>query len=252
MQTNINGYDNEFNFIKYLNGKRISELNPMFYDFIIAIFSNVNENDKILCWKNKYRQKADIFIMINGITKGVSIKKGSRNSVHVEPISEFIHFLIINGIQRDCIIKYLKYHYADGTTNGKGLKRISVSEYKKYNESDIIEINKAFNNEKLINAAIERFITKGIFSKYEIAAIIDGEVDDFLWITTSDIKKIINSKTIFYSSAVHIGPLFCQPKNRCLNHNPIYEKDRFCVQIKWYSLFDDIICNMNNSLPNSY
>ena len=41
MQTNVNGYDNELNFIKYLNGKRISELNPMFYDFIIAIFSNV-------------------------------------------------------------------------------------------------------------------------------------------------------------------------------------------------------------------
>ena len=40
--------------------------------------------------------------------------------------------------------------------------------------------------------------------------------------------------------------MVCQPKNRCLNYNTKYEKDRFCIQIKWYSIFDDIIENMNN------
>lgn len=40
----------------------------------------------------------------------------------------------------------------------------------------------------------------------------------------------------------------CQPKNRCLNYNPLYEKDRYSVQIKWYSLNDDIIEYMNNRL----
>ena len=30
----INGYDNEFEFVKELNGKMINELNPMFYDLI--------------------------------------------------------------------------------------------------------------------------------------------------------------------------------------------------------------------------
>ena len=90
----------------------------------------------------------------------------------------------------------MKYHYADGTTNGKGIKRISVCEYKQNYLSDIVDINNAFNNKKIINAAIERFITKGLFSKYKIAAIIDGEVDDFIWITTSDIKKVILSKNI--------------------------------------------------------
>ena len=28
---------------------------------------------------------------------------------------------------------------------------------------------------------------------------------------------------------------------RNLNYNPKYEKKRFCVQIKWYSIYDDIM-----------
>lgn len=63
--------------------------------------------------------------------KGISIKKGYKNSVHVERISDFIHFLIENNIDREIVTEYLKYHYADGSTNGKGIKRLSVEEYKK-------------------------------------------------------------------------------------------------------------------------
>ena len=43
------------------------------------------------------------------------------------------------------------------------------------------------------------------------------------------------------SSGVHFGPLFCGPMTRNLNNNPKYESKRFCIQIKWYSLHDDII-----------
>ena len=79
---------------------------------------------------NPFSQKTDIFIKINNIKKRISIKSGIKNSVHVEPISEFIHFLIENNIEKKYIISYLKYHYADGTTNGSGIKRVSISEYK--------------------------------------------------------------------------------------------------------------------------
>lgn len=56
------------------------------------------------------------------------------------------------------------------------------------------------------------------------------------------------SKKDNYSTAVHLGPMTIQPKNRCLNHNPKYEKDRYCIQVKWYNLFDDIIENKNNKI----
>lgn len=110
----------------------------------------------------------------------------------------------------------------------------------------IDKINNVFNNEKILKEAIERFVIKGNNSKFYIDAIIYGEIDDFVWITKEDIIHIILLQKNIYSTAVHFGPITCQPKNRCLNYNTKYEKDRFCVQMKWYNLYDNIIENMNN------
>ena len=129
--SDINGYANEFEFVKYFNGKRVKELNPMFYDLVVTIFPKCDDNAIIKSWRNHYPQKSDIFIKINDTIKGISIKKGIRNSVHTEPISEFVHFLIENHITKDSVISYLKYHYADGSINGSGEKRLSAEEYKK-------------------------------------------------------------------------------------------------------------------------
>ena len=83
------------------------------------MFYGFNEDDIIKCWRNHLPQKSDIIIKIRNIIKGVSIKKGMKNSVHVDSITEFIHFFFFFGVQRDIVIKYLKYQYGDGSTNGK-------------------------------------------------------------------------------------------------------------------------------------
>ena len=238
--SDISGIRNEYLFVKYLNGKQVKELNPLFRDLIDNLF-NCKDYNYIKCWKNDLPQKSDIFIRIGNEKRGISIKRGYKNSVHVERITDFIHFLIENRVKRDIVIKYLKYHYADRSTNGKGNNRISVEEYKKDHENDIHEINKVFNDEKIILKAIDKFVLKGNNSSDCIDAIIYGEVDDFLWILKNDIKKIILSKRNLYSSGTHFSILSCQPKTRNLNFNPKYEKDRFCVQIKWFNLLDDII-----------
>ena len=245
---NINGFDNEYEFVKYLNGKRVIELNPIFKELIERIFPDIDDYALIKSWRNHYKQKTDIFIKINGIMKGISIKKGIKNSIHVERISDFIHFLIENNIDREIVIEYLKYHYADGSTNGRGNKRLSVEEYKQNNQFSIDKINIFLNKDEILLKAIDRFVIKGKNSNYYIDALICGTIDDFIWITKEDIIKVIMSKKDNYSTAVHFGPLTVQPKNRCLNYNSKYEKDRFCVQIKWYNLFDDIIENMNNKI----
>jgi len=247
----INGSENELEFVKYFNNRKISELNPMCRQFIENLFYITDENLVIKCWKNKYKQKSDIFIKINKEVKGISIKKGIKNSVHVERISDFIHFLIENKVDRNIVIEYLKYHYADGSTNGKGEKRVSVEEYKKANQESINKINMVFKDENILKNAIDKFVIKGNNSTLYISALVYGEINDFIWITADDIKKVILRKKDIYLTGVHFGPLVCQPKNRCLNYNSKYEKDRFCVQIKWYSLFDDIIENMNNNVTNN-
>lgn len=248
--SDISGFDNEYEFVKYLNHKKVCELNPLFRNLIDSLFPNVKENFIIRSWRNHYKQKTDVFIKIDGKIKGISIKKGMKNSMHVERITDFIHFLIENHIDREIVIQYLKYHYADGSTNGKGSNRITVEEYKKENQSNIDKINIAFNNEKILKKAIDRFVIKGKNSNYYIDAIICGEVDDFVWIAKDDILNVILSKKDDYSTGVHFGSLSCQPKNRNLINNPKYEKDRYCVQIKWYNLFDEILENMNNKVLN--
>lgn len=245
---NINGFRNEYEFSSYLNNKKVSELNIMFRNFIDDIFDNPDEDLDIKAYVNTTRKKYDICIVIDSSIKRISIKKGIKNSVHVEGISSFIHFLIQNGVKKEIIIEYLKYHYADGTTNGTGKERISVEEYKKNNQNKIDMINNAINNKSILYKAVRRFVLRGIENNEFIDCLLFGVVDDFIWIKKEDIVKLIMGKINEYSSAVHFGALTVQPMNRCLNYNPKYEKTRFCVQIKWYNIVDDIIEYMNNKI----
>ena len=244
----INGLDNEYEFVKYLNKKKICELNPMFYVLIKSLFPLEDESSAISCWRNHYKQKSDIFVKINNTMKGISIKKGMKNSFHVERISDFINFLIENNIEKEYVIEYLKYHYADGTTNGKGKVRLSAEQYRKDNQTNIDLLNIRLNNKNMLIKALERFVIKGKNSEFCVDAIIHGEVNDFVWILKEDIIKIVLDKLSNSCAAVHFGPMIIQTKNRCLNYNSKYEKDRYLIQVKWYTLYDYIIENMNNHL----
>lgn len=224
-------------------------MNPNFRDLIVYLFSNINEEETIVSWRNHFKQKTDVFIKAMGIIRGISIKLGNKNSVHVEGISNFTDFLYSNNILIDIINKYRMYHYGDGSLNGKGKVRLSVEEFKREHEDDIKFINKYFNDEKIIRLAIDRFVLKGNNSDFKIDAIVSGNVNNFIWLKRDDIYKVILKQKDIISTAVHIGPLVVQPKTRCLNYNHKYEKDRFCVQIKWYSLADDI--KEFNSMPSS-
>lgn len=242
----MEGYENEYNFVLCLNNKKVCELNPILHDLVCCIFKNVKDEDLIKSWTNHYKQKTDVFIKIGDTLKGISIKMGSRNSVHVESIQEFVFFLIDHGVPNNIVNDYLSFHYADGTINNTGVNRVSAEEYKKDNQSKIDLINEYFNDTKILLDAIDRFLLIGNNSDYSIDAIIFGVPNDFLWLSRNDIIDYLLSNKR-YCSSPHFGELICQPMNRCLNYNEKYEKFREYIQIKWYSLFDSIIEQMNNN-----
>lgn len=243
-----NGFENEDEFVLRLNNKCNKDIDFNLQLFIYDIFGNVNSGRVVKCYKNIKLQKYDIVIKIGEVIKRVSIKKGVKNSVHAEPISEFIHFLVSNNMPRDMVINFLKYHYADGTTNGTGKVRESVVEYKKSHQSEIDEINKFINNESFLRKCIDRFILKGRNSYDKVDVLLYGVSNDFIWINASDIYDILLRHKNDYSTGIHFSNLSYQPLNRCLNYNPKYEKCRFISQLKWYNLGDDIIENMNNGV----
>lgn len=237
----INGYQNEEEFAHYLNHKKYGRINPIFQELLSAIYGNLDFNDIIYSWVNYSKKKADIYVKINGYVRGISIKKGVKNSVHVESIETFIEFLKENNISDKIINEFLKYHYADGTSVGNGKKRLSSAEYKINNQKEIDLINQSINNTKLLEKAINRFILQGNNSLYEVNAIIYGVLEDFIWITNEEIKYIMKKHKNNYSSAIHFSGLTIQPMARNLNYNLKYEKDRYKIQVKWYNISDDII-----------
>ena len=240
-----NGFQNEYEFINKINNKKVNQLDYYMQLFIEDLFDNANSNSKVICYKNTKLQKFDIFIKIDNEIRRVSVKKGIKNSVHTEPISDFIHFLIENKMPRKMIIDFLKYHYADGTTNGSGEKRISIFEYKQTHQNEIDSINKFINQEKILKRAIDRFIIYGRNSSKGIDDLIYGVPNDFLWIKKDDIYNLLIRNKDIYSTSIHFSSLTYQPLDRCINHNPKYEKCRFISQLKWYNISDDIIENMN-------
>ena len=241
----VSGYENEYRFVRYLNRKKVKELNPLFRDLLFDLFQDFDEEEVVIAWKNDLPQKADLFVKLKGEFRSISLKKGIKNSVHASRISEFIHFLIDNGISKEAVMEYLKFHYADGTTNNKGEKRQSALEYKRSNQEKIDMINKEFNGEKFLRKAIEFFVLKGNMSKIPIDVLVYGTTEDFFWIKKEEIMEQLLSKKDIYASGVHFSNLLCQPLASNLNYNQKYEKCRYLVQLKWYSLFDDIVEVMN-------
>ena len=161
MNYEIDGYQNENEFVMSLNRKKFSSLLPNFQDLLLNLYGNLDNDNVVYCRKDYEKKKFDIEIIVNGIIKRISIKKGINNSVHVEGISSFIHFLIDSNVSREAVIEYLRYHYADGTQNGRGINRISGHEYKEQHQSKIDYINDQINNPYVLRRAINRFVLQG-------------------------------------------------------------------------------------------
>lgn len=237
-----NGIKNELVFANYLNGKKYCELNFLMRELFKELYPFIKEESRISAWRDESYNKADIIVEVKNKKKYLSLKIGDKNSFHLEPISEFIHFLIECGVKRETVMKYLEFHYADGSRNGSGCNRIGVAEYKESHQSDIDEMNRILKSKKMIEKCTDRFILRGRSkSDKQIDVLIYGMVNDFFYLTKYDIKKIINSNIEFETTGLHMGPLYIQPQSRNLNYNPKYEKCRYRVQIKWFNLFDYII-----------
>ncbi len=95
------GYQNEYDLIKEINHKHFYELNPLWQELIEELYPEVDSNDLVIAYKYGRYAKVDMVIEIKGVKKRISIKSGAKNSVHVEPIQSFIHFLKKNGFKEE-------------------------------------------------------------------------------------------------------------------------------------------------------
>lgn len=240
----INGYKNEYDFINYLNNKSFNELNILMQEVIETLFPDISNSDIITAYKYGRHSKADIVVSVNDVRKGISIKSGHHNSVHIESIERFTEYLSQLGINKKLIDIFLYYIYSDGSNNNTGTDRISNSLYIEKNKEDIILLNRTLNMYK--SFFIKRFLID-TYVDYKVKAdlFIHGTLNDFVWATASEIQSYL--ETIKYdSNSVHSSKLFIQNWNKNLQRNNKYEHCRNYIQVKWYSIYDDIISIMAN------
>jgi len=241
-----NGYLVELTFVNYLNDKLYKQTNPLFQDLLKTLYPRIKENDKIIAYKYGKYAKADIVIIVRGKRKGISIKTGSKNSVHLGNIDKFTKFLLSNGYTKTDELK--RYLYSDGTNNNTGKIRLTVDEYKCFNLREIEDINDEID--KIRKKLIMRFLIKtDINYKVEVDAFIYGYVNDFLWATKDEVVDFLCEKKL-ESSGVHVSSLFLQNWDKNIKRNDKYEYCRNYIQIKWYSLLGDLIFIMNKRVEH--
>lgn len=238
---NSDGFANENEIIDYLNTQKLYDnLNTNMKEFLSFLFSTDLKGSKISAFKPTGMVKPDVAITINGITKYVSVKKGSGNSVHQEQLSLFEMFLKSNSVTPQ-IITYLKeFHYGDGSTDGSGSTRVSASDWLSNNNKKMIEINKAFKDECLLKKVFDRVLFVGNVSPAPVVdSMFHGNVERALWASREEITNYL-LKVNNTSSTIHFSNLTYQVWNRNLNFNPDTANRRHVMQMKWASLTDDL------------
>ena len=246
----INGFKNEIDFINSLNNHRFDELSILLQDIIIALYPNILKKDIIKAYKYGRYAKADIVVSVRNKKRGISLKSGYKNSVHLESIKRFTKYLKDLGETKDNIDSFLRYIYSDGTTDNSGTIRISNDEYIKNNADETTKLNIMFNKYK--SHLIKRFLID-TYVNYRVKAdiFIHGTINDFIWVKAEDVQQFLETHDISTKS-VHCGKLYIQNWNKNISRNTQYEHCREYIQIKWFSMYDDMIAIMANKYINKF
>ncbi len=231
------GFKNEKNLLFSLHQKRYSQLNSNLQKFIAQSFKN--HDGTIICKQEAGQNKSDLRITIGEESHTYSIKKGSGNSIHQEPIGEFIDYLTKEYQLSPQTSKNLqRFIWADGSIDGTGkLKdRISSKKFKKKNPHAIEDIQNFFDKHK--TALIRRFLIEGVHSKSSAEFIYYGTPKRGTLCRSKDVLTWLSSHNS--KATLHVGKLSFQAWNRNLKGKRKAEKKRGVIQLKWGGLKKDI------------
>jgi len=231
------GFINEKNLLTALHQKNYGQLNPNLQKLIAQSFKN--HHGTILCQQEAGANKSDLRITIGQESHSYSIKRGAGNSIHQEPIKEFITYLQKeHNISNETSKNLQRFIWADGTSDGTGKikNRLSSKKFKKKYPYTIENIQKFFDTIK--EPLIRRFLINGTKSQSPAEFLYYGTVKRG---TVCKSEEVLNWLTTHHSKAtLHIGKLSFQAWNRNLKGKRKAEKKRGAIQIKWGGLKKDI------------
>lgn len=238
----IEGFRNEELIFLELNGKRFGKINPNLQEFLeFAVNRKIEKNEKIMASRVGGQHKADLNIVVGSDRFTISVKIGKGNSVHQEPVEEFLNHLskefnITNDIKN--AIRF--FIWGDGTLNGSGNKkdRMTATEIKRRHPDIITKLRTFFK--KYRRALIERFVIKGPKSRFSPDLIYYGTANRGLWARTENILNFLSAEENEARSTVPIGRLTFQAWNRAIKEGTRSEHKRGVIQLKWPTLKKDL------------
>ncbi|HFU76792.1 MAG TPA: hypothetical protein ENK66_11155 [Arcobacter sp.] len=236
------GFENENRLIEALNGKKINDLNNNLQQLIKNSFINYQGNIEAI--KQAGQNKSDLKITIGNESHTYSIKKGTGNSIHQEPIEPFLEFLAQNyGIDEEMKNNIRLFIWGDGTLYGTGniSDRLSAPQFKKNYPQIIDAIQSFFNTIK--TPLIKRFLIEGVQSNSSAEYVYYGTIEDGVCCKSDKIVDWIANNSS--RGAISIGKLTFQAWNRNINGGDKSEKKRGVIQLKWGSIKDDILVISN-------
>lgn len=235
-----NGHTNEYEISDALNGKRVNQLPKHLSKWLIKL--GFGEEELLYVKKLNNEQKADICIKSAKMTQYISIKSGSSNSFHSEPIDIFIPFLRSLGISETTLKTIVLYHYGDNTFDGTGPTRFTSAELRRVYPDKFKRASEELSQTVILKAIITRCITKGRFpTNHMIDGIYHGTFEQGLFVPTKAIYQILlRKKYRRKNGTINIGMLTYQPGSRNLWGIPGSEQKRSQSEIKWRSFAYDI------------
>tara|TARA_B100000686_G_scaffold71277_1_gene77019 strand:- start:3053 stop:3832 length:780 start_codon:yes stop_codon:yes gene_type:complete len=161
------GFVKEREIISILNQKIFKDLDPAYKKEISKMCpGNINLEDELTCSKNEgsgLEKKTDLTLEIKKQKINMSVKIGTGNSVHQEPIDRFVKFLQSqNQLSQNQIDLIYEFHWCDGTFDNSG----SVSSRKKKND-----YAKSNRNRHTTYVDILRSYKKEIFTRVMLGTV---------------------------------------------------------------------------------
>lgn len=259
MSSNPHGNANELVVSNYLNGKKYKDLNLTMKEFIkdVCIEKNITFDDNTNIEAEYVRNpkfKQDIYLKINEVKIGISLKLGSGNSCHQEKIEDFISFIRTNCSASDEICNLWRFFiWADGTYDGNGsmekgqdgkiLCRFDANGFKKkYPEKRAI-LQQFLNLNKAL--LIERALFVGKYNS-DVDFIYHGTYKQGRWISKKEvINLLVNKQSESKRACLTIGSLTVQAWNVSLSGKT--ENKRGQIQLKYGTMKKDFAKIMKNN-----
>ena len=129
-----------------LNNHRVMDLIPNLHYLMRELFGALEPEELVTCAQPDKPIKPDLLITYKGETKGLSVKSGTSEYVHGEPVEKFVEYLKTQGVSDNTVKTILLNQFGDGTIDGTGKERMDLAELKYRLRIQIKEANQELNN----------------------------------------------------------------------------------------------------------